>query len=103
MFIRLVGVEGFDSAVKQSVAKFPARQAAADERWWSTVCLDFCFWLDAVLIFSKMTRSRDMTIDRRSFIQRTALFAVIPTLAALYPHSSMAETPLHPGLSPQTA
>jgi hypothetical protein len=44
-----------------------------------------------------------MTIDRRSFIQRTALLAAIPTLAALYPLSSTAETPLPPALSPQAA
>jgi hypothetical protein len=42
-----------------------------------------------------------MTIDRRSFIQRTALLAAIPTLAALYPLGSMAEAPLPTGLSPQ--
>ncbi len=40
-----------------------------------------------------------MTIDRRTFIQRTALLAAIPTLADL----SMAEAPLPPGLSPQAA
>jgi hypothetical protein len=44
-----------------------------------------------------------MTIDRRSFIQRTALLAAIPTLAALYPLSSTAEAPLRAGLSPQAA
>jgi hypothetical protein len=44
-----------------------------------------------------------MTIDRRSFIQRTALLAAIPTLAAFYPRSSMAEAPETPVLSPQAA
>jgi len=44
-----------------------------------------------------------VTIDRRSFIQRTALLAVIPTLAAWYPLSTMAEAPLPPGRSPQVA
>jgi hypothetical protein len=44
-----------------------------------------------------------MVIDRRSFIQRTALLAAIPAIAALYPLSSMAEAPLPPGLSPQAA
>jgi hypothetical protein len=44
-----------------------------------------------------------MTIDRRSFIQRTALVAAIPTVAALYPLYSMAEAPLLPGPSPQAA
>ena len=44
-----------------------------------------------------------MTIDRRSFIQRTALLAAIPALAALYPLASIAEAPLPPGLSPQAA
>ena len=53
MFIRLVGVEGFDSAVKQSIAKFLARQAAADERWRLQLRLDFRSRLGAVLIFLK--------------------------------------------------
>ncbi len=44
-----------------------------------------------------------MMIDRRSFIQCTALLATIPALAALYPLSSMAEAPLLPGLSPNAA
>jgi hypothetical protein len=44
-----------------------------------------------------------MTIDRRSFIQHTALFAAIPTFAALYPLSSMTEAPKTPVLSPQAA
>lgn len=44
-----------------------------------------------------------MTIDRRSFLQGTALLAAIPTLAALYPLSSMAEAPQPPVLSPQAA
>jgi hypothetical protein len=44
-----------------------------------------------------------MTIDRRSFIQRTTLLAAIPTLAALYPLCSMAEAPQTPMLSPQAA
>jgi hypothetical protein len=42
-----------------------------------------------------------MTIDRRSFIQRTVLLAASPTLAALYPRASIAESPLPPELSPQ--
>ena len=97
----MVGVEDFDSAVRQSAAKFPARQAAADECWPSLLRFDFGSRLDAVLIFSRLTRGRDMPIDRRTFIQRTALLAAIPTLAALYPLSSTAEAPLPPLLSPQ--
>jgi hypothetical protein len=42
-----------------------------------------------------------MMIDRRSFIQCTALLAAIPAPAALHPLSSMAEAPPLPGLSPQ--
>ncbi len=44
-----------------------------------------------------------MTIDRRTFIQRTAVLAAIPTLAALYPIASIAEAPVPPVLSPQAA
>jgi hypothetical protein len=44
-----------------------------------------------------------MTIDRRSFIQGTALLSAIPTLAALYPLSAMAEAPPRPAVSPQAA
>jgi hypothetical protein len=44
-----------------------------------------------------------MTIDRRTFIQRTALLAAIPTLAALYPLSSTAEARQPPVRSPQAA
>jgi hypothetical protein len=42
-----------------------------------------------------------MMIDRRSFIQCTALLATIPALAALHPLSSIAEGPLLPGPSPR--
>jgi hypothetical protein len=34
-----------------------------------------------------------MTIDRRNFIQYTALLATVPSIAALYPLSSVAGAP----------